>query len=653
MRFLLLSLALPLLATNNGYSPTFTGVGNGCIAGGTCFYIDFVGGSDSNNGTSKVTAWKSAPGMACATGTPASHTVSQVDEYIFKGGVTWTASCFPWLMTGGNVGTPNTWAYPGIYIGYDPTWNAGIVNSVRVTDPGSCASGTTLSVGFSGGGGSSAAATAQVETDPYAAGDLEFVTMTNAGSGYTSNPTVAFSVTGGSCSKPPTAYADILSPVMNGSGTVYGSSSTIPIMLQINSSYAILDHIEFEHYLWYAGGTYSGGSPNMIGPFESHQVVQNLFVHDFGMNGAAVAANLVGARNAAQTCAICGDGAVNNNVINNYEREAAGGCDNGYSGSCTQNTAIYGDPVMTNNVIACWRAGIYTTASLTAGWLVAGNKMWAILSDPASQHPDAFYLLGGTVAYNNILRDIYNGTAAFYVETSDGSTPTAKGMTSYLFNNVAFGIGTNGVGTSTPPIGWSSEFVASGANAYSPAPDLRAYNNTFYSNAGNTACINAGQWFGASQTLTANYPFVLQNNMCVSTQVAGHWYDSNGVSAPCCGTWNGLTDPSNSTTRAAIDPVNVIITPTNSTSQGYTAGNNFAPTVGTNDTVTFASGGNSINLTSLCSSSSGGVSLSPLCQDINGNARPVSGGWQAGAFNLVAGGSSSPGAFKMLGASKE
>jgi hypothetical protein len=636
--FILALLAIATLSaaqTNNGYTPSGVGT-HGCVAGGTCYYIDITNGSDSNNGTAKATAWAHLPGMACATGNASSHSFSQTDEFILKGGETWPAACYPASISSGSASTPNGYAYPGMYIGYDPTWNTGTVTHVVVTDPGSCASGTTLSVSLTGGGGSSATATAQVETDPYAQGDLQFVTVTAAGSSYTSNPTVGFSVTGGSCTTLPTAYADIYSPILDGTGTTYGSSSGISPMFTYQVNYGTVDHLDIRNYLWYGNGnSYSGGSPVMLAMYGSHHLAENLFLHNFGAAGAATT-NLVGALNDAQSTAYGGSGGTSiglltNSVLNNYESEVRGGCANGYGGSCTQNTAIYSDLSVTNNVINAWRAGVYTDANSTNGFLVAGNKIWAILSDPNTQHPDGVYLQGGGLTYNNILRDIYSGTAAFYVETGDGSSPNTKGFTQYLFNNLMFGIGTNGSGTSTPPIGFTSEFSSSSATGYSPTAALYAYNNSFYSNVGTTACINAGQWFGKSGTLAnANIAFTLYNNFCVSSQGSGHWYAGNNSGN--AGTWNGNTSPDSSGVQALIDPTATILSSSTASSDGYVAGNNYAPTTSGNPSVTFASGGNSVNLTSSCSGTVGGNSLANLCYDILGNARLSSGGWNSGAY---------------------
>ena len=57
----------------------------------TEYFIDFASGSDSNNGTSTATPWKHHPFMNGWTG---SYTHVAGDDYIFKGGVTWTNAAF-------------------------------------------------------------------------------------------------------------------------------------------------------------------------------------------------------------------------------------------------------------------------------------------------------------------------------------------------------------------------------------------------------------------------------------------------------------------------------------------------------------------------------------------------------------------------------
>ena len=80
------------------------------------YYIDYVSGDDANAGTSKTSPWKRAPGMNGWTG---KHAHSAGDRFIFKGGVTWPASCFQWKVTwSGKEGAPD-------YYGADTNWYSG------------------------------------------------------------------------------------------------------------------------------------------------------------------------------------------------------------------------------------------------------------------------------------------------------------------------------------------------------------------------------------------------------------------------------------------------------------------------------------------------------------------------------------------------
>jgi hypothetical protein len=122
---------------NSGY--TFTGWSGtcGCTGTGTCdptitaactvvanynniYYIDYVSGSDSNNGTSTSTPFKYAPGMSGFGGTA---TLANGDTVILKGGSHWTfASTTSALWTlsatgltlqgGQTLGTPWGTGYP-------------------------------------------------------------------------------------------------------------------------------------------------------------------------------------------------------------------------------------------------------------------------------------------------------------------------------------------------------------------------------------------------------------------------------------------------------------------------------------------------------------------------------------------------------------
>jgi hypothetical protein len=183
------------------------------------------------------------------------------------------------------------------------------------------------------------------------------------------------------------------------------------------------------------------------------------------------------------------------------------------------------------------------------------------------------------------------------------------GNTLYFFNNVSWGLGGG-----TPNYGIDTQNGAGSAGAH-----FYFFNNTMYSEISGTAdCIDAG----GSSSYVADDINTIQNNHCITNQNPYWGVESNE-------TWK---NQAGSTTQATVQASSTVDTSSASATQGYTISNLFAPTASSNDTVTFASTANSANLTSLCSGN-----LIPLCSDINGNPRPTSGGWQAGAYAFAAG----------------
>ncbi|MHA2426510.1 MAG: choice-of-anchor Q domain-containing protein [Candidatus Hermodarchaeia archaeon] len=87
-----------------------------CLSFGDTYYIDYSATDDSQNGTSKSTPWKRAPGMVGFAGSY-SHTAG--DVFIFKGGEVWPSAVLPWSIsysgTSGNIDTYTT----------DQTWYTG------------------------------------------------------------------------------------------------------------------------------------------------------------------------------------------------------------------------------------------------------------------------------------------------------------------------------------------------------------------------------------------------------------------------------------------------------------------------------------------------------------------------------------------------
>ena len=86
-------------------------------ASASTYYIDWDSGSDSNNGTSTNTPWKHHPFMNGWTG---SYTHVAGDDYIFKGGVTWTNAAFSFeILVGGTSSNRDVYG-PG-----DKSWFSG------------------------------------------------------------------------------------------------------------------------------------------------------------------------------------------------------------------------------------------------------------------------------------------------------------------------------------------------------------------------------------------------------------------------------------------------------------------------------------------------------------------------------------------------
>jgi hypothetical protein len=101
-------------------------------ASGAVYYCDYSAGADSNSGTSKSSPWKRQPYMAGFSG---SYSHAAGDQFIFKGGVTWAAACFPMNIAAGGSGSTND------YYGVDTTWFTGSAWTKPVFDGNYAVSG--------------------------------------------------------------------------------------------------------------------------------------------------------------------------------------------------------------------------------------------------------------------------------------------------------------------------------------------------------------------------------------------------------------------------------------------------------------------------------------------------------------------------------
>ncbi len=101
-------------------------VGGASYACAATYYVDFELGDDSRDGAGVATAWKRAPGMAGFSGT---YAFQQADQFIFKGGVTWPYSVFPFVINNGGKSEGER-----VYYGVSKDWYQGSAWSRPVFD---------------------------------------------------------------------------------------------------------------------------------------------------------------------------------------------------------------------------------------------------------------------------------------------------------------------------------------------------------------------------------------------------------------------------------------------------------------------------------------------------------------------------------------
>jgi hypothetical protein len=94
----------------------------------TCYYADYVNGSDTNSGTSESTPWKHLPGMQGCSNNCSTVTPGPGEGFILKGGTAWPAATLTWAWNWSGTGTTSNPGCTGsgcIYIGVDKTWYTG------------------------------------------------------------------------------------------------------------------------------------------------------------------------------------------------------------------------------------------------------------------------------------------------------------------------------------------------------------------------------------------------------------------------------------------------------------------------------------------------------------------------------------------------
>jgi hypothetical protein len=618
------------------------------------YYVDYVNGNDSNSGTSTATPWKHAPGMkgltpsgsstgdGCASNC-ASYSPAAGDEIILRGGIVWPYTTMPWAFTWSGTSSTQTYGCAGggcIYIGNAvgaglAAWNSGTVTSIITTrDLGGWKPSSPPTISCTGGGGSGAAATPHVvpaaQTDTNIAGFLYHESLTATGSSYTSAPTCTLSGSGTAA-----LVADINRAIVD-LGATQGSPPDWPIGqygnfpttyqpgLTVTGNYVLVSGIELRNALVQ--------QPTFGGLNDLNEALLNLQ----GANDTASNMYVHGMQVDCYSAGSCSEYDVSFPAVgpqSPFDEVANSFIENGDFGFVGNSTQSANGICNTNSFCQPFEFGIQTTTQSGAGPVSAhGNKEWMnswqlrfvgndatgsapYLSygnegwltsylDNYGAHINARYMQivspATLISYNNIFHNQVGGTSS--------QIQCPSGTTFYFFNEVQWGIGTG-----TQP--YSADIADTGGTG---GCTMNLYNDTMYANNGGT-CVN-------SQTGTNATTIVMQNLQCIQTP---------STSNPFWGTATNTTfeNYSGSTTQVTIQASSVVDIITTATSGGYTVSGLFAPISSSGDTMSFSSNPNSANLTSLCSGN-----LAALCSDINGNARPTTGGWPAGAYQSSASG---------------
>lgn len=124
---------LVFLAKNSyaqGSCPSTANMDGGVYAAPShCYYVDFSSGSDSNSGTSESSPLKHAKGMQGCSGNCSAMSLGGGIGVIFRGGVTWDYTIWPWAPgASGSGGSDSSGGCTGsscLYLGVDKSWFAG------------------------------------------------------------------------------------------------------------------------------------------------------------------------------------------------------------------------------------------------------------------------------------------------------------------------------------------------------------------------------------------------------------------------------------------------------------------------------------------------------------------------------------------------
>lgn len=523
-----------------------------------CWYIDYNGGADTNAGTTEGAALKHMPGMNGLKGGGTDHCTntcagisgSQAGVgFILKGGSVWPVGVFPLAFAFSGSGSTSTTGCQGsgcTYIGIDPTWNQGTVNSLYTTRDFGCTGSTppTVTIAAPGAGVTATATVSMLGGQANFSGAkfwMQTFTITNAGSGYTANPTVTLS--GGSgCSfsgaNKAIVVADITRPIfdLGAPGTQWIQSdscgATTALFYGIISNCAAsssgsnleMSSVEVRNVTWNnATGSPSCNTGQNCEPTilqfaqGNHAGFHNIYLHS-AQGGSTSVAGADGARGLAITSSTTGE--IKNSVVNDID--AAYTCtESGPDVSICSwlSEAAYNAVSVHDNIAA------FNEWQIAGATSVLHNEIYGTTTSSVGGHSDMVYLLVGSpsniVVANTLYYDNENG-ALSQINTYSNSSYTLSGNVCPEF------CGTNGSSfaldvTCGGSCGGTTQFTF-----------LMALNT-----------INAVS--GTCMTIGTGAPWmalVIEDNMCVTS--AANLYSAG--TQP--GSVNGNSSPTNATPNA-------------------------------------------------------------------------------------------------------
>jgi hypothetical protein len=422
--------------------------------------------ADTNNGTSKATAWLHAPGMVGCANSCSSYSPAAGDQIILKGGDTWNSTNLLWSLAQ-TVGTSGN----HLYIGVDTTWFSG-TNSGTVNTAGTVvtwASGNAFQMNGSWTGGTitinSVAYTIQSIPNPYII-ILSSSAGTQTGVAYTNSLFVR--------------------PIIDGqwlkASLVYITGNNITFdSIELTGQIAIDNSQNASLNITSAGGGI---------------LSQNLDIHNWnrcqgsGNPTAFCTSNLTDNSGSGSGIDIAlfnglaNDGTLKNSNVGSPET-------GGNIGACTHGMQI----LISNLLHDCSQACLHGCG------LVHDNIVYTVgKTFDGSTHTNGFYMdcfdgqcNGGLTnftayIYNNWIRDMQQDAAATAIYPNPGTSQVTNSVTYYVFNNIESNTGTGADGNIGDEIDC---LIGGGGNTCSVGITANVYDwNNTYEVLNPATCVN-------------------------------------------------------------------------------------------------------------------------------------------------------------------